>query len=127
MVSRVDEVDIDALGQEALEDFDVLRGSGLMHGGVSVLVNVEWGHLLLEQKPYDLVEALITGPVEWIVPSVLLRVWLLNEWIVVLIALVASCGLGATLLLVVVEGAGIVLDEPTHDLLIAVTSGPKKG
>lgn len=44
VVPRIHQVDIDTLSQEAFEHFDILGCSGLVHGRVPILVDVQWRH-----------------------------------------------------------------------------------
>ena len=127
MATSVLHIHIDTSRKVTLEHLQVPGSGGLVHGAVSVHVNVERRHADFEQKPNDFVEAFVTGPVKRRVLADLLSIWGLNERVVLLFLLAIKSGDLVVVVLGLLEvlSVSVVLNKQTHHVLVAVTCGPE--
>lgn len=104
-----------------------------MYCCVTMHVNIERTHVLLEQDPNNLVVSLVASPAEWSVFPYLLSVLGLYEGIVLFIT---NHSLGASVALILafigigsltqIWSAGAVRYEKLNDFFVTVTGCPKQ-
>ena len=134
MAASVLHVNVDTSRKVALEHLQVTRGGCLVDGAVSIHIDVEWRHADFEQEPNDLIEALVTGPVQRRIFADLPRILRFDER--VHLFLIFGCLLlrlfrfhilirGPSLDLEIRCGS-IPPDQHPNDLLVAIARGPKQ-